>query len=47
MKTGNGDEGSDEDEKQEYGPSVDPYLRQSSAEAEIWGDIGCCVWGRS
>ena len=44
MQTCDGDEKSDEYEKQENGPSVDPYLGQSSTESEVRGDIGYRVW---
>ena len=33
-----GDEDSDQDEKQENGPSVDPYLREAGTESEVWSD---------
>ena len=47
METCDGDEEPDEYKKQENGPSVDPYLRQSSTESEIGSDIRYCVRCRS
>jgi hypothetical protein len=34
---GDGDESPDKDEEEEDGPAVDPYLREPSSKAEVWG----------
>lgn len=36
----NCDEGANENQEEEDGPAVEPYLRKSSSKAEVW----CEVW---
>ncbi len=43
VEVGDGDEGANQDEKEECRPSVDPYLRESGSKAEVRCEVGCLV----